>query len=352
MRKIGVVISPEPVDSDYSGFFKTCFLVLDEDNNVYARPKDEYKSLEHLSVVVFEDANTDNEHILFSPLVFQLRYDRYSMGNSNNYGGHVEKYTCGDLTITDPYIHYGGDPQWVGYACDDRLLDVVSFQNVFLHSSTRKRGDERTDVRLLPLRVKQWIDYFVVNRKHYFHRLKASNAIEWIEKMARIIDTLDINQVIESYKIEITYHHISKIGGDDRYYEEKTYSIQYRDSYLDQWFKTGSEELHRESAYTSYFERVNEYKRFTEEENEAKERAYNEYNRLEHLKALVKPFFLTLKKEFTTPQEDFLSPEKLNSILPLNVLYKWESTFMGKKLYSKQAAISTFQRIIETNPPF
>ena len=29
-------------------------------------------------------------------------------------------------------IHYGGDPKWYLYACDDRLLDVITFQNAYL----------------------------------------------------------------------------------------------------------------------------------------------------------------------------------------------------------------------------
>ena len=351
MRKIGVVISPKPVNEEYSGLFKTCFLILDEDNILHVIPKNKEALVQNLSVVVFEDLEIDSQTALLSPIKFSAYYDSHTIGNYNNNGRHIEKYTHSDLTITDPFVHYGGDPKWYLYACDDRLLDVITFQNAYLNTIDDHQGENKKTSRLLSPMVKNWIDFFVVNRKHYLRPLTASKTISLIESITQRIENLDISQVFESYRIEITYHHISRIGRDDKYYEDKTYSIMYHDSYLDQWFKTGSERLHSDSGYTSHFERENEYKRFIDEENEAKTKAYLEYNKTEHLKALIKSSFASLKTQFTTPQPDYISLKTLNGVIPLKKIYYWVDTYLGKGLYSSKDAITAFNHHYQSNPP-
>ena len=76
----------------------------------------------------------------------------------------------------------------------------------------------------------------------------------------------------------------------------KVYSISYIDEYLEKWFKNESINLHRDSGYTSHFDTVNEYKRFYEEEDSAKQRAYSEYDREEHLQHLIKHYLVGVAK--------------------------------------------------------
>ena len=101
--------------------------------------------------------------------------------------------------------------------------------------------------------------------------------------------------VFESYTIEIEHQTQSRIGKDNYSYEYKSYNIKYIDSYLERWFKKCKSLLYKDSGYTSNFEHENPYQRFFEEENEAKIKAYAEYNRQEHFDCLMSHLYQQIK---------------------------------------------------------
>ncbi len=148
--------------------------------------------------------------------------------------------------------------------------------------------------------------YFIIDSKEQsFHELpkafgefinKRYNNIEQtfpvqanvINEIYNIVKNFNPYEVFESYKIEINYWTHSRPGKEDYYYEYKSYSIKYIDDYLEKWFKNYRITLHKDSGFTAFFERVNPYERFYNEENEAKEKAYREYNKQEHFDCLMK----------------------------------------------------------------
>lgn len=102
-------------------------------------------------------------------------------------------------------------------------------------------------------------------------------------------------EVFESYRIEITHKRETRVGREDYYEENKSYSISYFDNYLSKWFNDGDYTLHWETSETN-FDVVNPYQRFIEEEEAAKKKAYAEYNQQEHFDFLISEFFSILKK--------------------------------------------------------
>lgn len=78
------------------------------------------------------------------------------------------------------------------------------------------------------------------------------------EKLHEYVNQLDIDEILSSLEISISESFISKIGGDDRYYVERTTSstlnIVQSDSYLQEFLKIGSDTIYSESSYRSAYD--------------------------------------------------------------------------------------------------
>lgn len=119
-----------------------------------------------------------------------------------------------------------------------------------------------------------------------------------IERVYELVQNFNPYQVFESYKIEIIY----EIEDNDKrghykpyqeFYKYKKYSISYIDDYLANWFYIGKKQLYYERFITGDFkeEMCGYGSRFIEEENEAIEKAYAEYNQYEHFECLMQEHY-------------------------------------------------------------
>lgn len=137
---------------------------------------------------------------------------------------------------------------------------------------------------------------FIVRRilQHQSLNVQDYNQItleDYAAKIDEIVKSVDyvsshINDIANSYEVTINVTHISKIGGDDRFYTKRHVNLLYRDSYINHFFLTDAT-LDKESGYSSHY--VSPYKlgRQIDEENKAKDRFIKEYNKNAHLTNLL-----------------------------------------------------------------
>lgn len=95
-----------------------------------------------------------------------------------------------------------------------------------------------------------------------------------------------INDIANSYEVNISNWYLTKIGGDDRRGTHRHVKLLYRDCYIDRFFLK-DEELYKETAY--HFGEPNPYKegRLYEKEAQDRENFIHNYNKEEHLSALI-----------------------------------------------------------------
>ncbi len=86
--------------------------------------------------------------------------------------------------------------------------------------------------------------------------------LEWgktIKELSDYIKGIDISSLLSSLYIKVWDSHISKVGGDDRYSVIKEVKLldgtPINDDYLINLIGLGERTIHKESGYTSYFER-------------------------------------------------------------------------------------------------
>ena len=137
---------------------------------------------------------------------------------------------------------------------------------------------------------------FIVNRLFRGETLYPTNIIPYsedehkkdIQKIFESIDYVSSNlkSIADSYKVSITINHISKTGGDDRFYIDRHVDLLYRDCYINSFF-LNEENLVSESGYTSHFKHSYKKGRQFEIEEKHKNIFLQNYNKNEHLLKLL-----------------------------------------------------------------
>lgn len=137
--------------------------------------------------------------------------------------------------------------------------------------------------------VRQFIKY---KELRFYSNININTSVQ---NIINIIDKVNyvsshIAEIALSYKINIKITHLSKIGGDDRFYTDRKVSLLYRDSYLNKFFLT-DKLLDESSGYSSNYDCP--YKEGEDSEREEQDRLnfVKNYNKNEHLVELLKEYF-------------------------------------------------------------
>lgn len=142
-------------------------------------------------------------------------------------------------------------------------------------------------------------DEFIISQLVKYKELKFSGNTDSHTSVKSILNILDkvnyvsshIAEIALSYKVNIEITHISKIGGDDRFYTDRKVSLLYRDSYLNKFFLS-DKRLDESSGYSSNYDCP--YKEGEDKEREEQDRFsfVKNYSKKEHLVELLKEYFL------------------------------------------------------------
>ncbi len=211
-------------------------------------------------------------------------FDRYF-----RFGYTLEQYCEGDLTL-----------KGVTLDASDKDVQYMNFSSVSLNQEqARQNNYDKESYLVTDDHVIKLIKDYVVNPILYSyyewtHKPLLDCLVEGFTEIRNKIDDFSFIDCIESYNISIKHTHITKVGGDDRYYEDKVWDIEYTDDYMSQWLPTKSQNLYSDSGYTSHFDTVNPYQRFTDEEDVYKNKAYSEYSKLEHMQVMLRDLFSRL----------------------------------------------------------
>lgn len=137
---------------------------------------------------------------------------------------------------------------------------------------------------------------FVVNKLFRGEEIIPSNISsiteeEYRNQVLKIIECVNfvcshLQEIADSYEVNITSNHISKIGGDDKFIVDRHVKLSYRDVYINRFFLQDAN-LFSESGYTSHFEHSYKIGRQSEEESDAKYAFLNSYDKTEHMIALL-----------------------------------------------------------------
>lgn len=276
MRGIGIIITPR------IEYFEDWHVILTSDFKLkyFRKNQTDYRFYD---IIVFQDNpnSTELDASEINHISFKYGSRDYFESQFFNRGLILKEYCEGDLTIQTVTLKYRDN------------IGFMDFERIFLNEEKSLQNNNKKGKALItsPHLVKL-LKYFIINPildsyQEFCNKSKLESLIKGLSEIREFINNFSAIDTFESYNIDIRHYSITKVGGDDRYYEDKVYSINYLDDYLSQWFKEKSVNLHRESAYTSHFDEVNPYHRFVDEENPSKSLAYANYSQAEHLAKLL-----------------------------------------------------------------
>lgn len=136
---------------------------------------------------------------------------------------------------------------------------------------------------------------------------------EWMPNIIKKVDYVSshLQEIANSYTVNINIVHISKVGGDDRFYTDRNTEISYRDTYIDNFFAK-SKTLDSSSGYSSNYDSPYKEGRDLNKEKEDKYNFIINYNKGDHISAL-------LKEKIKAIEETSKEKARINS----NFLYYW-----------------------------
>lgn len=255
-------------------------VILDEDNKLwYAKNEvvENFRTVKDFGIVFFR---WDEEN----KISYVWYIDKPWYYNGNNFGSEIPPAEIESISF-----RYSQTKKWGEARYKQGGIIIVGYGEYFADDYPHKRYFLIDDLNHTYHETNDAFGKFIEKSKDFSSRKRMMLPIDG-NKIKEVYETiLNFNpyDVFESYTIEIEYHTQSRIGKDNYYYEYKSYSINYIDAYLEQWFKKCKSLLYKDSGYTSNFAHENPYQRFFDEENEAKSKAYAEYNRQEHFDCLM-----------------------------------------------------------------
>lgn len=161
--------------------------------------------------------------------------------------------------------------------------------------------------------VGSWYKYFLVNNKGERYSLDGAEAFvvrqlfegkplfplqiepisydDYSKQVEEIFNKVEyvsthLQEIANSYEVEIKVSHICKIGGDDRFYTDRVVSLLYRDKYLSKFFLE-SEQLDKQCAYTSHYDYPFGEGRKFDEEQIGKQAFLSGYDKMAHYSTLL-----------------------------------------------------------------
>lgn len=228
----------------------------------------------HIGYICFFDEKTHNGVLSDSnkeihAFVSDKNYEQYQFVTYEGEGFCVtEVVPLVDYEVTDTYIFH-----------KDKLVIQREGEGIFLY-------DKHT------IKYKaSGSEYFILNRYRLGKSLRPIEDFKDCKySISEVHDRVDYvkknkKKIADSYKVFIKSTQISKTGGDDRFYVDRTVSICYRDAYIDRFFLSDVE-LDRQSGYTSNFDSLYKDGEDTEEERRGRSYFLSHYNSAEHFSYL------------------------------------------------------------------
>lgn len=146
------------------------------------------------------------------------------------------------------------------------------------------------------------------NLQKYYKEAIKQKTIEY----DKLVNSLNIENIISSYKTTIIDHVTTKLGGDDRLDSEITRNTIYSDPYIDMLLPP-FHRAYREYGYTIMCTSKEEKEMYKNEDEKIKENARKAYNKKQHIKCLVDNYVYQLKNNHVEIEE-FLHIEFAKSI--------------------------------------
>ncbi|WP_018109549.1 leucine-rich repeat domain-containing protein [Bacteroides propionicifaciens] len=190
-------------------------------------------------------------------------------------------------------------------AYNDKIVRFQIVEEINMHSNENKEITlshryKAKDITIV--NTEEELPYLEDNKKcamlYYLKQLHMHNIPiqETIFNTTNYVDSLDIQEVINNYRTSIHENIITKVGGDDRYYQEIDRRTIISDAYIDSLLPP----LHstfRDSGYTTFsYMSSEERNRIEEEDENTKQNASKTYDRVKHIDTIVDDYISTLIK--------------------------------------------------------
>lgn len=116
-----------------------------------------------------------------------------------------------------------------------------------------------------------------------------------IDEYNRLVDSLNIDEIISSFRTNVNEYVITKVGGDDRFYSEITRGSIYSDPYIDILLPPRCDS-YKDSGYTSNWSWTSneEIVKMKNEDEHLKEKAKKLYSKENHKKYLIENYIKQL----------------------------------------------------------
>lgn len=199
--------------------------------------------------------------------------------------------------------------QFVTYEGEEEVVEDV----IALESYPRYQTYQKDKTFYIQDGTGSWYKYYLVNKAGERYalngpesfivgcifrgdKLEPSNLSPYSEdengkEVNRILEAVEyvstnLRSIADSYQVNIVIRHISKVGGDDRFYVDRQVDLSYRDSYINEFFLK-DENLVSERGYTSHFE--HSYKKGRQFDIEERDRSnfLLHYDKNKHLLKLL-----------------------------------------------------------------
>ena len=262
--------------------FKECpqlsFLKFNENFNIKAferilnnKSGSEEYFLSRCGIIISNDEDysyiwcfTDFRFYYTERLDCSLNFKIVSFYRSNN--RIINKAMNGECTIASEYNNYHAiEIHLNGFKATSRKYDTVSKEN--------KKIDPQKHAIALYENLQNTPIQSVKNK---------------IDEDNRLVESLNIDEIISSFRTNVNEYVITKVGGDDTFISEITRGSIYSDPYIDKLLPPRSDS-YRESGYTSIWPWTSkeEIQKMRNEDELLKNKARELYNKEDHKKYLI-----------------------------------------------------------------
>lgn len=136
-----------------------------------------------------------------------------------------------------------------------------------------------------------WFHFLVNKNKVSTNNTESSIFLDTEKVIESIIKRVDYvtshkQEIADSYTVTNEVTHVSKIGGDDRFYTNRSVTLLYRDIYLDTFF-ANNELLDYSSGYSSNYDSPYKEGRDISKEKKDRENFILNYSKVKHITALL-----------------------------------------------------------------
>ena len=225
-------------------------IIIDSKRNAHCFKLESDKKYEPFQFLTFEGSGTFVSHVI--PISDYSRFQRYQEGKAL----YIQE-GCGSW-----HKFYLVDRYGQRYSIDG--AEAFILEKLFHNKPLFPQAIEPLKEEELKAKVKEFSDVVSYVSSH-------------------------LQEIAASYQVNVKVTHISKIGGDDRFYSDRIVSILYEDAYLHTFFKK-SERIDEDSGYSSHYDYPYGQGRKTDEEEEGRRLFLTGYNKIDHFSTLLYEF--------------------------------------------------------------